>query len=96
MTGAEFLASISLYGYSRAELIRSDHVIREPGGCEHEFTPAIYRIQGGAEPFYLVCRKCHGRHRQAVPKEAVIARLAASGRTVADMPRLSLADRLLA
>jgi hypothetical protein len=65
MTGAQFLASVSLYGCSR-ELIR-----------------------------YLVCRKCHGRHRQAVPRSAVIARLEASGRTVAAMPRLSVADRQL-
>lgn len=91
MTGAQFLASVSLYGCGR-ELIRSSHVIREPSGCDHEFVPTIYRIQGGAEPFYLVCRKCHGRHRQAVPRSAVLARLAASGRTVADMPRLSVGD----
>jgi hypothetical protein len=94
MTGAQFLASVSLYGCSR-ELIRSDHVIREPSGCRHEFVAAIYQIRGGAEPFYLVCRKCHGRHRQAVPRSAVIARLEASGRTVAAMPRLSVADRQL-
>lgn len=94
MTGAQFLASVPLYGCSR-ELIRSSHVIREPSGCDHEYVAAIYRIEGGAEPFYLVCRKCHGRHRQAVPRSRVLDRLEASGRTIADMPRLSVGDRQL-
>jgi hypothetical protein len=49
MTGAQFLASVSLYGCSR-ELIRSDHVIREPSGCRHEFVAAIYQIRGAPNP----------------------------------------------
>jgi hypothetical protein len=93
MTGRQFLASVALYGCGR-NLIRSSHVLREPSGCEHQFVPAIYRIQGGAEPIYLVCRKCHGRHHQAVPRQAVIDRLEASGRTVADLPYLSVESRL--